>query len=147
MHTLLSEIVKRKKWQGRFELHQVFARWPALVGAEVSRQAQPSLFRGRVLWVDVSDPIWLQQLQFLKMDLLAKLNKSLDGERVDDIRFQLAREPLCEPQGPSTPSGPRPEPDEDEALAMDRLLQTVPDPDLRQAMKRCWHDFYGLPKD
>ncbi len=147
MHSLLAEIVTKKKWQSRFELHQVFERWQALVGTEISRHAVPSRYRGKVLWVDVSDAVWHQQLQFLKHDLLTKLNRSLPKECIEDIRFQLAKTgadffqdetPLYTP--------PKTEPAPEESSAMDRLLESVEDKELRQAMKRCWHDFYSLPK-
>ena len=146
MHSLLAEIVSRKKWQGRFELHQVFERWQSLVGREISRHAVPQRFQGRVLWVDVSDSVWHQQLQFLKNDLLTKLNNSLHKEKVEDIRFQLK-------DGLAAELAPRPEkqwtrstPSEAEIAAMERHLRDVEDEELRLAMKRCWYDFYGLPR-
>ena len=146
MQALLADIVRQKKWQGRFELHQLFARWQALVGMEIAQHAVPSLFRGRVLWVDVSDSIWLQQLQFLKSELLGKLNGALQGERVEDIRFQLnsdllwAAEPQKQVQAHSSPP-----PDAAQQQAMDDLLKSVPDAELRQAMKNCWFKFHSLP--
>jgi len=147
IHSLLAELVRTKKWQSRFELHQVFEKWQTLVGKEISRHAQPNRYRGKVLWVDVSDSVWLQQLQFLKNDLLLKLNRSLPNEEVEDIRFQLSSDLALTVNDQAEQPAPRAAivPSGEEVTAMDEMLQSVEDEELRQAMRRCWHDFYGLP--
>lgn len=147
VHTLMAEIVRKKKWQSRFELHQVFERWQALVGKEISRHAQPNRYRGKVLWLDVSDSVWLQQLQFLKNDLLVKLNRSLPQEQVEDIRFQL-KNGWQDPDGHDHDALPTPSPipSAGEVADIDGHLKDVEDEELRAAMKRCWQDFYGLPE-
>lgn len=144
-HSVLAEIVRDKKWQGRFELHQVFGRWQALVGVEISRHARPNRYHCRVLWVDVSDSVWHQQLQFLKNDLLVKLNRSLVNEQVEDIRFQLTSGWHGEQDNEKEVSPPPSAPSAAETAEIDRQLSYVEDEELRAAMRRCWDNFYGLP--
>ena len=39
--------------------------------------------------VNVSSAPWMQQLQFLKPELIEKLNETLGKELVEDIRFKI----------------------------------------------------------
>jgi len=39
--------------------------------------------------VHVSSSAWLHQLQFLKAELLNKLNDNLKNERIEDIKFKI----------------------------------------------------------
>jgi hypothetical protein len=140
---LLGDMIKRRKWQGRFELHEVFAFWEKAVGKEIAKHANPAKFRGKVLWVEVSDSIWMQQLQFLKMTLLEKINKQFKAVEVEDIRFQLrlprqerpevARPPLRQAGAPPTA---------EDARRFGQDLEHIDDPDLKAAMVRCWRTLF-----
>ncbi len=131
-------MITRRKWQDRFELHEVFDFWEKAVGKEIASHATPSKFRGKVLWVDVSDSIWMQQLQFLKTMLLEKINKQFEAVEVEDIRFQLLlpNDSLPKTTPPPRPAGPLP--DEGDLTQFEEFLGDVDDPELKVAMLRCW---------
>lgn len=61
--------------------------WPALVGECVARFSMAEKLRGDVLIVRVADPLWMQQLGFLKPELLQKLRASFPRLGVRDIYF------------------------------------------------------------
>ena len=100
--SLLQSLIKQKNWQDRIEQHQVFIFWDKFVG-ELSSRTRPDIIREDVLWVSVSDPVWMQQLQFEKQTLLDHINtelKSLNPKStaskalnsppiIKDIRFKL----------------------------------------------------------
>ena len=140
---LLGEMITRRKWQDRFELHEVFDFWEKSVGKEIAKHATPSKFRGKVLWVDVSDSIWMQQLQFLKTTLIDKINKEFDSVQVDDIRFQLQL-PSDQPPKKETPPlrqvGPQPQ--AGDLTKFEEFLGDVDDPELKVAMLRCWRTLF-----
>ncbi len=141
--SLLGEMVERRHWQERFELHEVFTFWEKAVGKDIARHARPAKFRGKVLWLDVSDSIWMQQLQFLKTTLLAKINSQFDSVEVEDIRFQLQlpkQEESVEPRVPLRQPGPGPT--GEDARRFQESLAEIDDPELREAMLRCWRTLF-----
>ena len=141
--SVLGAMIKRRHWEDRFELHEVFAFWKKAVGKDIAEHATPSKFRGKVLWVDVSDSIWMQQLQFLKMALLAKVNKEFDSVEVEDIRFQLklpSHEPAKIPRPSTRQAGAKPS--AEDASQFQQSLDSIDDPELKAAMLRCWRTLY-----
>ncbi len=140
---LLGDMIQRRHWQDRFELHEVFNFWNKAVGKEIASHATPAKFRGKVLWVDVSDSIWMQQLQFLKTTLLDKINKGFKSVEVEDIRFQLKLpgQDESEPARPPARQAGTP-PSADEARQFQENLENIDDPDLKEAMLRCWYTLF-----
>jgi predicted nucleic acid-binding Zn ribbon protein len=63
--------------------------WEKAVGPPISDNAKPFAVKGSLLLVHVSSSAWLHQLQFLKSDLLEKLNRGLKNERIEDIKFKI----------------------------------------------------------
>lgn len=63
--------------------------WTKAVGPPISDHAKPFAVKGTLLLVHVSSSAWLHQLQFLKADLLDKLNGGLTHQRIEDIKFKI----------------------------------------------------------
>lgn len=63
--------------------------WNQTVGPPISDNAKPFAVKGSLLLVHVSSSAWLHQLQFLRAELLEKLNQSLDIPQIDDIKFKI----------------------------------------------------------
>lgn len=63
--------------------------WKKVVGPPISDNATPFAVKGSLLLVHVSSSVWLHQLQFLKAELLEKLNRGLKNERIDEIKFKI----------------------------------------------------------
>ncbi|MBN1619801.1 DUF721 domain-containing protein [candidate division WOR-3 bacterium] len=67
------------------------AVWREIVGPPLSLHTKPISSKDGILTVEVRDPAWRQQLEFLKEDLKTKLNKRLSHEmRIKKIRFVKA---------------------------------------------------------
>ena len=71
--------------------YSILAAWKEIVGESVALQTQPRAIRNRILFIDVSHPTWIQQLQFLKPTLLEKINVFLGEPLIQDIRFKLGK--------------------------------------------------------
>ena len=67
----------------------VWNLWDDAVGPAISANAQPAAFRGRILIVHVSSSTWIHHLQFLKKDILEKLNAAFGRDLVVEIRFKI----------------------------------------------------------
>lgn len=63
--------------------------WKKVVGPPISDNATPFAVKGSLLLVHVTSSVWLHQLQFLKAELLEKLNHGLKNKRIDEIKFKI----------------------------------------------------------
>lgn len=68
---------------------RVWQIWNLAVGSTIAENAQPAAFKGSLLIVNVNSSPWLQQLQFLKTDIMDKVNAELGAGSVTDIRFKI----------------------------------------------------------
>ena len=67
---------------------RIWEVWAEVVGPAIARNAHPSWIKNRTLRVRVSDPIWLQELQFSEEEIRARLNRRLGREAVEVIEFR-----------------------------------------------------------
>ena len=63
--------------------------WAPTVGPVLAENAQPAAFKGRLLLVHVSSSVWLHQLQFMKLELIEKVNAACGKKLVEDITFKI----------------------------------------------------------
>ena len=61
--------------------------WPALVGPRIARHTRAVAFRDGTLHVEVEGSAWMQELGYLKKELVQRINLELGGEHVRDVRF------------------------------------------------------------
>jgi len=71
------------------QLAGVWQIWDQTVGPAIAENARPLAFKQKLLLVQVSSPVWIQQLRFLKADLIAKLNQALGEACIEDIKFKV----------------------------------------------------------
>jgi hypothetical protein len=134
---LLSAVFEHKKWRSKLELHRVFEFWNSTVGREIADVAQPSLIRGHILWVKVTDSVWMQQLHLQKMLLLEKINNQLHKEKITDIRFQLNSSLPPPPE----PEIRKPKPvflDKKKEQEFDKLISSLEGDELKASLKSLW---------
>ena len=68
---------------------RIWEVWDDVVGPAISRNAQPSWIKDGRLRVQVSDPIWMQELGFAAQSIREKLNQRLGRKGVEKIEFRL----------------------------------------------------------
>ena len=125
---VLDQSLKRLDLIGRLEQYAVWPIWNDVVGPAIARNAQPEKIRNGTLFVKVSSPVWMQQLQFMKDMIAGKLNHRLDGEVVKNIFFMVGRVDLAgEVAAPSAPG------EIHERQVDGAFLETIDDADIRAA--------------
>jgi predicted nucleic acid-binding Zn ribbon protein len=67
----------------------VWRFWDRVVGETLARNAQPEAFKQRILLVHVSSSAWLQELHFMKNELIERINQAAGDRVVDDIQFKI----------------------------------------------------------
>lgn len=68
---------------------KVFNSWAEIVGESISSHCLPSIVKKGRLYVEVDSPVWRHQLNFMKNEIIKKLNKSAGKEVIKEIIFKL----------------------------------------------------------
>lgn len=138
MSELLNSLIQKKGWKKQISRNRVFLLWDRIVGEDIAVHARPFVVRGRTLWLNVSDSVWMQQLQFQKMTILERVKQVLPGSSINDIRFQIDTS-LGRPRPIQQSSEPQSTPpDSQKKEKFDKMISTLKDPEMRQAMERLW---------
>lgn len=66
----------------------VKSNWPDIVGNVLAKKSAPYFIKNRILYVSVENSIWTQQMQFLKNDIIEKINSFLNGAYISDLVFK-----------------------------------------------------------
>ncbi|MBF0468183.1 MAG: DUF721 domain-containing protein [Desulfamplus sp.] len=88
---ILESALKNFRPSGDTGMTRIWDLWHVSVGETIAREAKPGAFKDGILIVNVSSSVWMQQLTFLKQDIVAKLNQILECEMVKEIRFKIAK--------------------------------------------------------
>ncbi len=136
IHSILESTLKSLEVDVPIKTYSIIGAWKEIVGETIAEHTQPRRISNQILFIDVVHSTWMQQLQFLKSDLLKRVNAFLGESLIQDIRFRLGK---ISPR-PSPPSSPDPwrreELDEGKRKRIDDLLQKVKDQEIRRAMKK-----------
>ncbi len=86
---VLAQVLRGYERKARSDLSRVHRVWDDCVGAAIAANTRPVALKGARLVVVVTSSAWLHQLQFLKQDLIERLNRRAGGDIVEDIRFRI----------------------------------------------------------
>lgn len=140
--TLLGELFANRDWQQHLDRNRIFEFWSEAVGVDIAAHAQPKLIRGKVLWVNVTDSIWMQQLHLMKEHLRQVINDRLAGDvEVIDIRFNLVttlRSILAEKKEINQKPSEKPAPDPKKLAAFENMISAISDVGARESFRTIW---------
>lgn len=136
--SLLPQLSRHHGWEERLDMHSLFVRWSEVVDRDIARHCRPLKIIKKVLWIEVENSAWLQQLQFQTVPLLEILNNALTKSRLEGLRFSVAEGEQRE----KVEAGPVlryvPPPAEDLA-AFERQVESIADKEVREALVRFWY--------
>ncbi len=139
--SLFVELFKKRQWDKRLALHAVFRNWPQVVGSEIAERTEPQVIRGTVLWIAVSDSVWMQQLHLQKQALLEQINANVRGaEKISDIRFQIDAvlgEEKMVVESPKPVASPQPI-DPEAQKGFEGMIAAIADGELRTRLLVLW---------
>ncbi len=87
--SVLNHILRGFHEKANGNMALVWRFWDETVGETIAQNARPVIFKGRLLYVNVTSSPWIHQLQYLKQEIIEKLNSALGQNVVDDIRFRI----------------------------------------------------------
>jgi predicted nucleic acid-binding Zn ribbon protein len=118
---------------------EIVRHWPDIAGPQLAAVTQPESIRARVLFIMVSDAIWLQQITFYQAQLLENIRSVLGDVAITRLHFTLAMSSSRQPALAPPEQGPAPLPlTAVEAQQMQESTAGIADPDLREAVRRAW---------
>lgn len=92
--TILTRSLRACQNRGDVEMLKIWEIWDGAVGDAIAQNARPSTFKGHLLQVNVSSSSWLYHLNFLKKELMEKLNTALGSPMVRDMTFKIGKTTL-----------------------------------------------------
>lgn len=86
---ILSAAMKRRGLGARLEENSLRKIWPDAVGEQIASKTQPDCFKNGILFVRTVSSVWVQQLHFMKHEVIEKLNQLSGKPLVREIRFHV----------------------------------------------------------
>ena len=88
----------------------IFQCWRDAVGPKISARTTPDMFRAGVLFVKVATPTWQQELSYLKIEIIAKLNKALGKSMIRELKVICGSRSPAQGKAQEAKRIPRPAP-------------------------------------
>jgi len=132
---LLSAFLRGTPAEKRLDEGRIWLVWEQAVGSRIASHAVPAAFRDGTLTLTVDSAPWMQQLTYLKQELVAKVNAELHEEMVQDIYMKAGK--VSAPKPPAAPwAQKRRSLSADELAWIAEQAEAVSDPDLRAVFER-----------
>jgi predicted nucleic acid-binding Zn ribbon protein len=93
---VLFPLLKKRGMASKFEEKALLKIWPKAVGPQIDSQTEPDSFRNGTLFVKTVSSVWVQQLHFMKEEIVNKLNELFGKIVVEEIRFLAGHTPASE---------------------------------------------------
>lgn len=77
--------------QKKMRQYELWQRWEDIVGPIIAQHAQPATWRRTTLVVRVSQHAWMQELHFMRADIIERIRRTCPRTTIKDIRFELGR--------------------------------------------------------
>jgi predicted nucleic acid-binding Zn ribbon protein len=132
---VLQKSLQRLELSTRLDEYGVWPIWNDVVGPTIARNAQPEKIRNGTLFIKVTSPVWMQQLQYMKEMIAEKLNQRLKTSIVRNIFFVVGQVNIETVEVDSKSTAQSSTVVEDLRVS-EGFLESVPDPEIRQAFKR-----------
>ena len=87
--SVLRDMLKKSRLETDTSLIRVWDIWQEAVGEVIAANTRPAAFKETLLIVNATSSSWLQQLRFLKPEILQKVNHVLGNASVKDIKFKV----------------------------------------------------------
>jgi predicted nucleic acid-binding Zn ribbon protein len=89
IRSILDDVLKPYQTGPEYALKEVWHLWDEAVGKTIAQNARPAAFKRKLLIVHVSNSTWVHQLQFLKNDMITKLNAASGKPLIEEIKFKI----------------------------------------------------------
>lgn len=122
---------------------QLARHWKDIVGAQIAAVSHPERIHSQVLFVAVSDTVWLQQLTFYHAQVVQNIRRVLGNVPIAKVRFVLASSSRTSAQRPAEAAHGR-SLTTAEARQIESVTAGIGEVDLREGIRRAWRRAWTL---
>ena len=150
--SLLKQILAQPGFGEQITRHQAWLVWDQLVGEQIASRARPLRLRKGVLEVQVDHPVWMQQLQLMKPQILEKIAAQIPNAGITDIYLRQARNnqgyrPAKTKKSTAPPAWRETELSAEEKEVIESELAEIDNRELKDEMRRLFTMQKQLDKD
>ena len=131
---LLTAVFAGTPAEKRLREGRIWLVWSKAVGSRIALHAEPASFRDGTLTLTVDSAPWMQQLTFLKKEIIAKVNSRLGEELVREIYMKIGVISTSPPPAPAKKRARTALPAEKQSWIAEQT-GALTDPELRAAFE------------
>jgi len=137
---VLQRALKRREVFVPFEDQKLLEIWRQSVGPQIAIRTHPENIKRGTLFVKVATSVWMQELQYMKKEIIERINRLYGQESVQNIRFVIGEIP-SQPVVEKRDEKPVPDLDarsltDDDKKEIASSLSAVGDPEMRDILRR-----------
>ena len=83
----LKKLIKKQGFEKEINQQKAIDLWGEIVGKKINENTEPLDVQFGVLTVKAKNPIWRQELQLQKDNIIKSINKKLIKTTIKDLRF------------------------------------------------------------
>ena len=135
---ILQKVLKKRNIPHKAVDRRLVDLWRRTVGPQIAARTLPDTVKRGVLYVLVSSPVWLHQLQFMKEEILRKMNELSGSEKIRGLFLSIGEIPPspAEAAAHPTPAQATPSLAKCDRDVMRESLDTIRDPELKGILER-----------
>jgi predicted nucleic acid-binding Zn ribbon protein len=80
-------MLERLDREGHFGIVRLVKAWPDVVGEAIARRTEVQSLKFHTAVIKVSGAMWIQELNLMKGQILARLKEAVGDDLVRDVRF------------------------------------------------------------
>lgn len=84
---LIHRVLAKHKMVTDYSRALIFYRWPEIVGTEMAKQIIPQSLKFKTLYVYIKNPVWANNFQYVKQEVISKINQVIGKKLVEEIQF------------------------------------------------------------
>lgn len=142
---IISPFLKKLGVDEAVRLERIRGEWPDIFNEPLSLHMCPVSLKNSELLINVDSSVWLQQLSFLKQEIIGKLT----AYGVANVRFRLGKATAAPPrkapgsQGAKTPDVPI---DKDTLQYIIETVSEIHDDELRESIRKSMEKTFSKKK-
>ena len=83
----LKKLIKKEGLEKEINQQKAIDLWEEVVGQKIKENTEPLEVQFGILTVKTKNPVWRQELQIQKEDIIKSINKKLVKTMIKDLRF------------------------------------------------------------
>jgi predicted nucleic acid-binding Zn ribbon protein len=89
---ILPRVLELMGLDDRFEEARLIQGWAEVVGPVIANKSRPRVLRDGILFIEVENSVWMQELWFRQRQIIECLKKEFPKVEVKGIRLEIEKE-------------------------------------------------------